>query len=63
MKGSKVAMILIVYIAVVTVFATGITALREDQGAIPPSPMETGGVALGVPAALAVLASMVAWFF
>ncbi|MBA0598187.1 hypothetical protein Gorai_007962 [Gossypium raimondii] len=56
-------MILIVYISVVTVFATGITALREDQGAIPPSPMESGGVALGVPAALAVLASMVAWFF
>ncbi|KAE8720259.1 Transcription factor MYB46 [Hibiscus syriacus] len=39
--------------------------LREDQGAIAPSPMESAGVAMGVPpaAALAALASMVAYFF
>ena len=56
------AMILIAYITVLAVFATGATALREDQGAIAPSPMESAGVALGVPAALAAVACMVAWF-
>ena len=57
------AMILIAYITVLAVFATGATALREDQGAIAPSPMESAGVALGVPAGLAAVACMVAWFF
>ncbi|KAK8629278.1 hypothetical protein V6N13_078125 [Hibiscus sabdariffa] len=63
MEGRKMGMILSVCIMVVAGFATGTTALREDAGAIPPSPMEGGGVAVGVPAALAVLASMVACFF
>ncbi|KAK8484981.1 hypothetical protein V6N13_063051 [Hibiscus sabdariffa] len=58
MEGRKTGMILIVCIMVVAAFATGTTALREDAGAIPPSPMESGGVAVGVPAALAVLASV-----
>ncbi|XWS19825.1 hypothetical protein CRYUN_Cryun31cG0049900 [Craigia yunnanensis] len=63
MKGSKMAMILIAYITVLAVFVTGDTAVREDQGAFAPSPMESAGVALGVPAALATVAFMVAWFF
>ncbi|KAK9014225.1 hypothetical protein V6N11_005390 [Hibiscus sabdariffa] len=54
MEGRKMGMILSVCIMVVAGFATGTTALREDAGAIPPSPMEGGGVAVGVPAALAV---------
>ncbi|KAL4309017.1 hypothetical protein GQ457_01G041250 [Hibiscus cannabinus] len=58
MEGRKTGMILSVCIMVVAGFATGTTAMREDAGAIPPSPMESGGVAVGVPAALAVLASM-----
>lgn len=42
--------------------AFGTSAAVEDLGGIPPAPMESSGVALGVPAALAVLASMAAWF-
>ncbi|KAE8722958.1 Detected protein of unknown function [Hibiscus syriacus] len=63
MEGSKMA---IACIMVVAVLASGATALREDQGEIAPSPMESAGVALGVPAAaaaLAALASMAACFF
>ncbi|KAK8608081.1 hypothetical protein V6N13_023515 [Hibiscus sabdariffa] len=60
MEGSKMAIACIMAIAVL---ASGATALREDQGAAAPSPMESGAVALGVPAALAALASMAAWFF
>ncbi|XVF25493.1 hypothetical protein REPUB_Repub13aG0217200 [Reevesia pubescens] len=61
MEGSKMAMILIAYIMVLAVFATGATALREDQGAVAPSPMESAGVALGVSAALAAVASMISF--
>lgn len=57
------AMVLVAYITVLAVFATRATAVREDQGAVAPSPMESAGVALGVPAALAAVASMAAWFF
>ncbi|MBA0866222.1 hypothetical protein Goshw_019026 [Gossypium schwendimanii] len=58
-QGSKMSMILIAYITLVASVAMG---LREDQGAVAPSPMESGGVALGVPAALAAaLASMLAF--
>ncbi|XP_039036193.1 uncharacterized protein LOC120172941 [Hibiscus syriacus] len=39
------------------------TALREDQGAVASSPMESVGMALGVPVALVALASMAACFF
>ncbi|KAB2007627.1 hypothetical protein ES319_D10G042700v1 [Gossypium barbadense] len=60
MEGSKMAMILIAYITVLAVFTNGATALREDQGAVAPSPMESAGAALGVPAAVAALASMAA---
>ncbi|OMO49932.1 hypothetical protein COLO4_38288 [Corchorus olitorius] len=62
MKGSKVAMILIAYITILA-FATGATAVTEDLGAIAPSPMESAGAALGVPAALAAAACVLAWFF
>ncbi|XVF87186.1 hypothetical protein PTKIN_Ptkin18bG0098800 [Pterospermum kingtungense] len=62
MEGSKMAMILVAYITVLAVFATGASAVREDQGAVAPSPMESGAVALGVPAAMAAVASMAAWF-
>ncbi|MBA0569691.1 hypothetical protein Golob_003406 [Gossypium lobatum] len=60
MEGSKMAMILIAYVTVLAVFTNGATALREDQGAVAPSPMESAGAALGVPAAVAALASMAA---
>lgn len=64
MEGSKkMAMVLIAYITVVAVFATEATALREDQVAVAPSPMESAGIALGLPAGLAAVACMVAWFF
>lgn len=63
MAGSKEAMILIAYITVLAVVATGATAVNEDLGATAPSPMQSAGVALGVPAALAAVACMVAWFF
>ncbi|OMO66609.1 hypothetical protein CCACVL1_21063 [Corchorus capsularis] len=63
MEGSKVAMLLIAYLTILAVFATGATAVREDLGAIAPSPMESAGAALGVPAALAAAACMLAWFF
>lgn len=56
------SMLLIAYITLVAVVASGATGLREDQGAVAPSPMESGGVALGVPAALAAaLASTLAF--
>ncbi|KAK8580550.1 hypothetical protein V6N13_143630 [Hibiscus sabdariffa] len=63
MEGGKMIMVCIAYITVFGVFASGVAALREGQGAIAPSPMESGAVAMGVPAALvgAALASMVAF--
>ncbi|GMI91645.1 hypothetical protein HRI_002833800 [Hibiscus trionum] len=63
MEGRKMSMILIACITVLVVFGSGVAAaLREDQGAIAPSPMESGAAAVGVPAALvAALASMVAF--
>ncbi|KAL4334238.1 hypothetical protein GQ457_07G030140 [Hibiscus cannabinus] len=62
MEGRKMSVILIACITVLAVFASRVAALREDQGAIAPSPMESGAVAMGVPAALVVaLASMVAF--
>lgn len=35
----------------------------QDAGAIAPSPMESSGPALTVPALLAVVASVLAWFY
>ncbi|KAL4279783.1 hypothetical protein GQ457_03G035600 [Hibiscus cannabinus] len=63
MEGGKMSMLFIAYITVLAVFASGVAALREAQGEIAPSPMESGAVAMGVPAALvgAALASMVAF--
>ncbi|KAK8692510.1 hypothetical protein V6N13_075969 [Hibiscus sabdariffa] len=63
MEGGKMSMLFIAYITVLAVFASGVAALREAQGAIAPSPMESGAVAMGVQAALvgAALASMVAF--
>ncbi|MFQ6631503.1 hypothetical protein Gotur_009894 [Gossypium turneri] len=65
MEGSKMAMVLVAYITVLVVFATGVaaTSVREDQGAVAPSPMESAGVALGAPAVFVAVVSMLAWFF
>lgn len=63
MEGSEAAMILIAYITFLGALDTGATALREDQGEIALSLMESAAVALGVPAGLAAVACMVTWFF
>lgn len=65
MEGSKMATILVAYITVLVVFVTGVaaTGVREDQGAVAPSPMESAGVALGAPAVFVAVLSMLAWFF
>ncbi|KAK5803359.1 hypothetical protein PVK06_031004 [Gossypium arboreum] len=63
MEGSKMAMVLVAYITVL-VFSTGVaaTGVREDQGAVAPSPMESAGVALGASAVFVAVVSMLAWF-
>lgn len=53
-----------IYIMALLAFITfGTTIALEDLGGIPPAPMENTGVALGIPAAFAVIASLAAWFF
>lgn len=47
---------------VLLAFAT-FGANAQDVGAVAPSPVESGGVALSVPALLAAIASLLAWFF
>ena len=48
---------------IMILMAFGTSAAVEDLGGIAPAPMQSSGVALGVPAAVAVIASLAAWFF
>lgn len=55
-------MIFTIYMIVLVSFASfGATVAAEDAAA--PSPMESTAAALGVPAALGAMASLLAWFF
>lgn len=64
MESSRLAMAFGIYLAVLLAFAAfGAAAVVEDAGAIPPTPMQSAAEALGVPAALAAVVSLVAWFF
>ncbi|KAI9184755.1 hypothetical protein LWI28_000794 [Acer negundo] len=62
--GYKMSMTFTIYIMVLLAFVTfGAANAAEDVGGIAPSPMESAGAALGVPAFLAAIASLLAWFF
>ena len=54
------AFTILVLLAMVTF---GAAVVVEDVGAIPPTPMQSAAEALGAPAALAALVSLLAWFF
>lgn len=49
------------YMMVLLAFVASTAA--QDWSGIAPSPMESGGAALGVPALLAAMASILAWLF
>ncbi|PQQ06314.1 hypothetical protein Pyn_15767 [Prunus yedoensis var. nudiflora] len=62
MEGCKLAMVFTIYMIVLVSFASfGATVAAEDAAA--PSPMQSTAAALGVPAALGAMASLLAWFF
>lgn len=65
MESSKLAMASAFCIIVLLGFASfGAAAVIEDAGGIAPSPtMENSAVALGAPAIVAAVVSLVAWFF
>ncbi|TXG47886.1 hypothetical protein EZV62_027180 [Acer yangbiense] len=62
--GYKMSMTFTIYIMVLLAFVTfGAADAVEDVGGIAPSPMEIAGAALGVPAFLAAIASLLACYF
>ncbi|KDP37956.1 hypothetical protein JCGZ_04599 [Jatropha curcas] len=64
MEGSRIVMFFPIYIMILMAFtAFGTSAAVEDLGGIAPAPLQSSGEALGIPAALAVIASLAAWFF
>ncbi|CAK7350239.1 unnamed protein product [Dovyalis caffra] len=59
MESCKMTMILTIYVILLLAFTTfGTSVALQDLGGIAPSPMESAGVTLAVPAALAVIASL-----
>ncbi|KAJ0017358.1 hypothetical protein Pint_10010 [Pistacia integerrima] len=62
MEGYRKSMTFTIYIMVLLAFAT-FGANAQDVGAVAPTPMESSGVALSVPALLAAIVSLLAWFF
>ncbi|KAB1221351.1 hypothetical protein CJ030_MR2G005408 [Morella rubra] len=65
MEACRLTMLLTIYVVVLLACAAfRATVALEDIGAIAPSPtMESAGAALGVPAALAAMGVLAAWFF
>ncbi|KAL5841219.1 hypothetical protein ACOSQ3_011822 [Xanthoceras sorbifolium] len=65
MEGYKMSIkTFTIYVILLLAFVTfGAANAAEDVGGIAPSPMESAGGALGVPALLAAIASLLAWFF
>ncbi|KAK7319280.1 hypothetical protein RJT34_03999 [Clitoria ternatea] len=64
MDTCRVAIVFTIYMMAVLVSAHCFVAesVAEDVAAIPPTPMESGGVHLGAPDAFVVIAFVVAWF-
>lgn len=58
------AMVFTIYIIVLVSFASFKATVAADEEFAPaPAPMESKAAALGVPAALGVIVSLLAWFF
>ncbi|PON50785.1 hypothetical protein TorRG33x02_313080 [Trema orientale] len=55
-----IAFTIMVLLAMATL---GAAVVVEDVGAIPPTPMQSAAEALAVPATLAAMVSLLAWFF
>lgn len=64
MKTSRITLLFTINILAILVSAHyGVAEnVVEDVAAIPPTPMISAGVHLGAPAALVVIAFVVAWF-
>ncbi|KAI4298250.1 hypothetical protein L6164_031831 [Bauhinia variegata] len=64
METCKMALVFAVYVMAMLVSANyGVAVnVRNDATAIPPTPMESSAVSPSAPAALAVIAFLVAWF-
>ncbi|EEF42677.1 conserved hypothetical protein [Ricinus communis] len=61
MECCRVTMVFTIYIMVLLALVVfGTSAAVEDLGGVAPAPMESSGMALGVPAAVAVIASLAA---
>lgn len=53
-----------IYIMVLVAYATFSSAEAvEEVGNIAPAPIQSAGAAMGVPVAVAAIASLLAWFF